>query len=91
MLFYYFFLYLYIFWGFNTFFLRGWVRGRSKTMQLKILEKKPNIPVSSQANIRNNSLSRGVHDLRKWVFGDGPHRQTDRQTDRHGDSTTESA
>ena len=37
------------------------------------------------------SSTRGLHDLRKWVFRDGTDRHTHRHTNGHGDSMTNSA
>ena len=38
-----------------------------------------------------HSLTKSLHDTKKWVFCKGTHRPTDKQTDGHGDSMTESA
>ena len=41
--------------------------------------------------LRILSLTRGLHDLRKWVFRDITERHTHTQTDRHDDSMTDPA
>ena len=38
-----------------------------------------------------HSLTKSLHDTKKWVFCKGTHRPTDKQTDGYGDSMTESA